>query len=157
MVSETGGSQQADTHNPFQLKQPHEILSKVSGEPLSDFRKTPHSSVISRCSTNYDATLVQWETRVADDCQDEIQAALTSKMKEVKWAGFFSSDRQTMLYIQTNENETINRNCFVLGQKRKGGNTLTGCHCPVPWTTKVNSAKVRSLLEQFFVDSSFHI
>ncbi len=65
---ETGGSQQTDIHNPFQLKQPHEIISDPSGMPLSDFRKSVHSSEISHGTTNYDATIVHWETRVADDC-----------------------------------------------------------------------------------------
>ena len=112
---ETGGSQQADINHPFQLKQPHEIISNASGQPLSDFRKSVHSSFISLDTTNYDATIIQWETRVTDDCQDQIHTALKDKMKEVKWAGFFSNERKTMLHVETKENETINRNCFVLG------------------------------------------
>jgi len=112
---ETGGSQQADFNHPFQLKQPHEIISNASGMPLSDFRKSVHSSFISRNTTNYDATIIHWETRVTDDCQDQIHTALKDKMKEVEWAGFFSNERQTMLHVETKENETINRNCFVLG------------------------------------------
>lgn len=82
--------------------------------------------------SQYNSTLVSWDVGVPLTCRRNVVTALKSEMGEITWAAFYSTADKVMLHIASDG--AFNRNCFQLGQSRKGGNVLLACEVPVPWT-----------------------